>query len=149
MQRSSSKHGKPYRKRNTLTINFFEPGDVPQPPDKVKIDHLEATIYPERWRIKVNIHVTPFKVRPSLAIALVTTLDDAASEAGEKVDIVSYMDVIETMHRKMEFTMHLSGVDDPHGDYVLKCRLYYDRNIHQPHDEKQIELAIPEHDLED
>lgn len=122
-----------------MTISFFEPGDVPQPPEKVKIEHLATSIYEDRWRVKVVVHVTPFQVRPSLAMVVLTNEE-------EEMQVVSELTIIETMHAKMEFTLHIRNVADPAGEYVLKIRLYYGEDIHTPFDEKQHAFSIPELD---
>ncbi len=128
-----------------MTINFFQPGDVPQPPDKVKIELLEASAYPDGWRVKVEIHVTPFQKRPSLEIALIKR-DDA--DTGK---IVANLSIIETMHPKMEFTMHIRNVDTPAGEYVVKTVLFFrespDEGVLEneplvPVDEQSFELTI-------
>jgi hypothetical protein len=118
-----------------VTINFFAPGEIPQPPELVKIEAFNVEIYPDRWRLKVNINLTPFRVRPNVAIALVRN--------GESVQVVADMTIIETMHNKMEFTMHIRGMDDPMGSYTLKARLYYQQGVHEPTDEVQLPVEIP------
>lgn len=117
-----------------MTINFFEPDAIPQPKEQVKIEHLETFVHEDRWRVKATIHITPFQVRPNLAIVLLT----------EEMEVVSELSVIETMHAKMEFTLHIRNVADPAGDYVLKVRLYYGEDIQTPFDEKQHRFSIPE-----
>ncbi len=102
-----------------MTISFFEPGDVPQPPDKVKIELLEAEPHSEGWRVKINIHVTPFQQRPNLEINLLKQMVDGSANS------VANFSIIETMHPRMEFTMHIRGVDDPYGDYQLQTMLFY------------------------
>ena len=118
-----------------MTINFWEPDDVPKPRDEVKIEKMEATIYRDRFRIRVNLWVTPFLERPSLAVAL---LDEPQNR------VVAEMNIIETMHRKMEFTMHLRGIPgDPAGTYHMKARLYYDQDIAAAYDQGEISIEIP------
>jgi len=117
-----------------MTISFFEPNEIPQPKDKVKIELFTAHIYPDRWRVKVDIHVSAFQVRPNLGVVL---LKDQ-----EAIEVIADMAIIETMHHKMEFTLHIRRVDDPQGNYVLKTRLYYD-DIHAPNDAAEIKLHIP------
>ncbi len=101
-----------------MTINFFEPGDVPQPPDNVKIELLEVEPYPDKWRVKLRVHVTPFLQRPNLEIVLWREV------SGEERPIAN-LSIIETMHPRMEFTMHIRGVPDPVGDYRVSANLYY------------------------
>ncbi|MFP4321291.1 MAG: hypothetical protein ACLFTK_02455 [Anaerolineales bacterium] len=121
-----------------MTINFFAPDDVPQPPDKIKIERLAAEVQPDRWRVTISVAVTPFQVRPNLAIVLLRDVP-----AGEPAQVVADLSIIETMHATMEFTMHIRHVDDPQGDYVLKTRLYYQENIHAPQDEKSMMVQVP------
>jgi len=97
-------------------IDFFEQKDVPQPRDQIKIESLEAKPYPDGWRVRLKIDVTPFQDRPNLEISLKNT-------EGRQV---SQLTVIETMHRHMEFTVHIRGVTTPVGSYTLGVGLYYD-----------------------
>jgi hypothetical protein len=128
-----------------MTISFFEPGDVPQPPDEVKIEHFVANVYPDRQRVKVELHVTPFQERPSLEIKLFR-------QENNKQQAIATASVVETMHPRMEFTLHIRGVDDPAGDYALHAMLYYREIAEQdnpelpapePQDEKEIMLTVP------
>ncbi len=102
-----------------MTISFFEPGDVPQPPDKTKIEHMNAIPSQDGWRVKIEIHVTPFLQRPNVEIVLLRLVN-----GGEPFPVAD-LSIVETMHPRMEFTMHLRGVDDPMGDYSLNAMLYY------------------------
>jgi hypothetical protein len=99
-----------------MNIDFSESGAVPQPRDKVRIERLEARPYPDGWRVKITIDVTPFQERPSLEIRV---------RRGENHHIAE-LSVIETMHRHMEFTVHIRGVSSPAGEYVAEVDLYYD-----------------------
>ncbi|HLY28086.1 MAG TPA: hypothetical protein VKQ72_17200 [Aggregatilineales bacterium] len=96
-------------------IDFFAPSDVPQPPDKIVVEKLEAKPYPDGWRVRVSVDVTPFQQRPNLEIQV-------RSAEGR---VVSELSVIETMIRHMEFTMHLRGLASPRGSYMLTASLYY------------------------
>lgn len=125
-----------------MTINFFQPGDVPQPPDKVKIELLEASVYPDGWRVKVEIHVTPFQKRPSLEIALIKRED---VDTGK---IVANLSIIETMHPKMEFTMHIRNVDTPTGDYLVKTALFFREAPEEGELENKPLVAIDEQSIE-
>jgi hypothetical protein len=118
-----------------MTINFLAPGEIPQPKDKVKIEYFAADVYPDRWRIKVELRLTPFMMRPNVAIALLQT--------GDSPNVVADMTIIETMHNNMEFTMHIRGVDDPQGHYTLKARLYYEEGVMHPTDAAELPLDVP------
>jgi hypothetical protein len=121
-----------------MTISFFEPDAIPQPKDKVKIEYLAAGVQPDRWRIKIEIHVTPFQVRPNLAVALLRD-----SGEGDNPLVVGDMTIIETMHNKMEFMLHIRGLPDPHGHYRLKTRLFYEQGVHHPTDEREVAVYVP------
>ncbi|NJL93407.1 MAG: hypothetical protein HC915_06585 [Anaerolineae bacterium] len=128
-----------------MSINFFEPGDVPKPRDQIRIERIESSLYADRRRLKVTIHVTPFLERPNLAVRLITTEDEPHT--------VGEMNIIETMHRKMEFTLHLRSNTDPAGDYLLQARLYYQNLLEADEtealtptivDEQAVPVSIPQ-----
>ncbi len=104
-------------------INFFESSDIPQPRDKIKIERVDVRPYPDGWRAKVVIDVTPFQERPSLEIVVDTILGQRVAE----------LSVIETMHRHMEFTIHIRGLSSPVGEYRAGVDLYYEDNQHPQH----------------
>ena len=116
-----------------MEINLFnDPNLVPQPRRKVKIEQLSATPYRDRFRVKVNLKLTPFQERPNLLIT--------ARRADGR--LVSDLDVIATMHFDNEFTMHIRGLDEPSGDYTLRAELYYEsRNPPQDAVETKFEIA--------
>ncbi len=114
-----------------MNINFFESNDVPQPKDKVKIERLEAQPYPDGWRVKVIVEVTPFQVRPNLEIRV-------KSMEGR---VISELSVIETMHRHMEFTVHIRGVSSPVGQYAAEADLFYDTPT-APQDQRSFPFTI-------
>jgi hypothetical protein len=117
-----------------MDIPIFPTNRTPQPRETVRIEELEVIPYPDRFRVYIHIAVTPFLERPNLLLA-------ARNEAGQ---IVSELNVIETMHHDMEFTMHLRGVDDPAGNYTLSVDLFYERRL-PPHDQRICTFIIPEH----
>jgi hypothetical protein len=63
-------------------LNFFESTDIPQPRDKIKIESVDAQPYPDGWRVKLVIRVTPFQERPSLEIAIDTITGGLSSPVG-------------------------------------------------------------------
>ncbi len=100
-----------------MDIQFFDNGDlVPKPRDEIKIESLNATPYPDRFRVFLEIKVTPFQERPNL---LVTVHDEDDKLVGE-------LNIIETMHANMEFTLHIRGKEDPAGAYSVTAELFYD-----------------------
>jgi hypothetical protein len=113
-------------------IDFFNPSDVPQPRDKIKVEKLEAVPYPDGWRVKVIVDVTPFQERPNLEIKVRSTGDRLVSE----------LSVIETMIRHMEFTVHIRGVSSPVGDYIAQASLYYGEDITQIQHHMEVPFTI-------
>ncbi|HEX2905756.1 MAG TPA: hypothetical protein VHO69_02770 [Phototrophicaceae bacterium] len=116
-----------------MEIPIF-PSDRPlQPKDQIKIEQLVITPYRDRFRVHVHIQVTPFQERPNL---LLVARDDQNR-------IVSELNIIETMHHDMEFTLHLRGLTDPAGSYTLLAELFYEtRNPSQ--DRRTEPFTIPE-----
>ena len=116
-----------------MEINLFNDASlVPQPKHKVKIETFTVSPYADRFRIKVQLKLTPFQERPNLVIA-------AHRLDGRQV---SDLDIIATIHYDNEYTMHLRGLNDPAGRYVLTAELYYETR-NPPQDRRQIEFDIP------
>lgn len=116
-----------------MEINLFNDASLaPQPRDKVKIEDFGVALYADRFRVKVNLKLTPFQERPNLVLT-------ARRSDGL---LVSDLDVIATMHYDNEFTMHIRGLDEPSGEYTLSADLYYETRD-PPQDRRQINFTIP------
>lgn len=96
--------------------------------------------YPDRYRVFVEINVTPFRDRPNLILAL-RDLDGR---------IITELSIIETMHAAMEFTMHLRNLTtpDPSGEYTLTVDLFYETR-NPPQDQRVVTVEIPPADSDD
>jgi hypothetical protein len=116
-----------------MDINFFSSDAVPKPKNDIRIEELEVVPYPDRFRVYIHIKVTPFQERPNLLLVA----------HDENDHIVSELNVIETMHHDMEFTMHLRGVDDPTGVYTLTVDLFYETK-NPPQDRRIESFSVPE-----
>lgn len=83
-------------------------------PEETHITSLSAEPYPDGYRLRVNIQITPFQKRPHIEV----TLKDAN---GAEVASAS---IVEPMGWKLEFTMHIraEGLKNP---YTLEAKLYY------------------------
>ena len=115
-----------------MDIPLFPTSGPPQPRDKIHIEQLEIMPYPDRFRVYVHLVVTPFQERPNLLLV--------AHDENDR--LVSELNIIETMHHDMEFTMHLRGVDDPAGLYTLTADLFYETR--QPPQDRRIEtFSVP------
>jgi hypothetical protein len=77
--------------------------------------------------------VTAFLERPNLILV--------AHDEQDK--IVSELNVIETMHHDMEFTMHLRNITEPAGTYTLTADLFYETR-NPPQDRRIEAFEIPE-----
>jgi hypothetical protein len=108
-----------------MDIPLYPDGFAPKSKDEVQIEEIEIAVYPDRFRVFVHIRVTPFSERPNL---ILTARNAHGKIAGE-------LNIIETMHFDMEFTMHLrTGGQDPAGKYTLQADLFYEsRNPPQSH----------------
>jgi len=113
-------------------IFFFDSEEPLHPPAEVEITTLTAEPYPDGTRVRLNLTITPFQQRPSLEIY------------ARKVDgpTVAEMSVIETMTPNLEFTLHLRGVADTTGDYILRAELYYTDRA-SPQHVREIAFSIP------
>lgn len=116
-----------------MDIPLFPSDKIPQPRENIRIEELEITPYPDRFRVHIHILVTAFLERPNL-ILLARDEDD---------QIVSELNVIETMHHDMEFTMHLRNRTDPAGIYTLTADLFYETR-NPPQDRRIEAFEIPE-----
>lgn len=104
-----------------MDIFFSDPNEVPLPPNEVRIRVLKAEPWPDRQRLHVHLEVDPFQKRPSLE--LVVHNPDSSEIANTSI--------IETMDRKIEFTMHLRG-ERPPGTYTIRAELFYSEPVPEP-----------------
>jgi hypothetical protein len=96
-------------------VDFFLPEDHLQrmTPEETRITALSAEPYPDGYRLRVNIEMTPFQKRPHLEV----TLKDANN------DEVASSSIVEPMSWKIEFTMHVRG--ELRNPYTLEAKLFY------------------------
>lgn len=96
-------------------MDFFLPEDALQrmTPEETRITSLTAQPYPDGYRLRVNIEMTPFQKRPHLEVVL----NDADGEE------VASSSIVEPMGWKIEFTMHIRG--ELNNPYTLEATLFY------------------------
>ena len=96
-------------------MDFFLPEDHLQrmTPEETHITSLTAQPYPDGYRLRVNIEMTPFQKRPHLEVVL--------SDANH--DEVASSSIVEPMGWKIEFTMHIRG--ELNNPYTLEAKLFY------------------------
>lgn len=82
-------------------------------PEETKIISLSAQPYPDGYRLRVDMELTPFQKRPYIEV----TLRDAEG------DEVASTNIVEPLSWKIEFTMHIRG--ELHNPYTLSAKLYY------------------------
>lgn len=109
-----------------------------RPRDEVRIERVAATPYPDRYRVHVEVEVTPFREQPNLEIAITDQNGRAAATAT----------VVALMGFKVAFNLHLRGVDDPAGSYAVRVQLYYE-DVTSPQDTYEAPLVIPPSDASD
>lgn len=108
-----------------MDLFFSDPNEIPLPPDEVRILELKAIPWPDRQRVQVYLETTPFQKRPSGEITI-------TNASGEELAFIS---IIETIGRKMEFTMHLRGAD-PVEPFSLLAELFYYQQEERPEGEE-------------
>ena len=96
-------------------MDFFFPEDnlTRMTPEETHITALSAEPYPDGYRLRVNIEITPFQKRPHVEVML----SDAAG------DEIASTSLIEPMSWKLEFTMHVRG--ELNNPYTLEAKLFY------------------------
>lgn len=82
-------------------------------PEETRIIGLSAKPYPDGYRLRVNMEITPFQKRPVIEAALFDADENEAAAAS----------IVEPMSWKLEFTMHVRG--ELRNPYTLSARLYY------------------------
>jgi hypothetical protein len=97
-----------------MDIFFNDPDEIPLPPKEVRIRKLTAEPWPSGKLIHVYMEVDPFQKRPNADLYI-------RNESGE---IAAATSIIESMHRKMELTMHLPDANPGEG-YTLDVKLYF------------------------
>jgi hypothetical protein len=82
-------------------------------PEETHITSINAEPYPDGYRARVNIEITPFQKRPHIDVAL---LDAHGDE-------IASTTIVEPLTWKMEFTMHIRG--ELNNPYTLEAKLFY------------------------
>ncbi len=97
-----------------MDIFLSDPSEIPLPPSEIRIRDLQVKPGPARDRVQVYLEVDPFQRKPNLDI----TIYDL-----EGLEIAG-TSIIESMVRKMEFTM-LFRRKVGTGEYRLVSTLFY------------------------
>ena len=93
-----------------------DPGNIPLPPDEMRFKEVkvEPVLDNGPVRLRVYIETTAFTQRPYLEVTLNNRNGDEIASAS----------VIEPIHTKNVFTMHLRG-EQQSGKFNLLARLFY------------------------
>ncbi len=96
-------------------MDFFFPEDSlnRMTPEETRILTLSAEPYPDGYRLRVNLGITPFQKRPHIEVVL-------SDADGNEIASTS---LIEPMSWKLEFTMHIRG--ELNNPYTVNAKLYY------------------------
>ena len=97
-----------------MDIFFADPTEIPLPPDEVRIRELRADPWGDGRRVRVYLELDPFQVRPNADLVI-------RDEQGQEI---AHANIIESMDRKIEATMHLRG-ELKSASYTLDVTLYY------------------------
>ena len=112
-------------------MDFFFPEDDLQrmTPEETHITSLAAEPYADGERVRVNMEITPFQVRPYIEIAV-------TDAGGNEVATAS---IVEPMGWKLELTMHLRGAR--HSPFKIEARLFYPDGPHAEPATRTFEVA--------
>ena len=99
-----------------MDIFFHDPDEVRLPPEEVRLREMQVTPLPDGRRVKIFLELTPFMKRPNVDVSI-------TAASGKEVARTS---ILETMSRKLEFTMHLREIE-PGSEYTLESIVYYQR----------------------
>jgi hypothetical protein len=96
-------------------MDFFFPEDNlnRMVPEETNIIALSAEPYPDGYRVRVNLQITPFQKRPHLDVLL-------KNAEGEEIASTT---IVEPLSWKIEFTMHIRG--ELNNPYTIEAKLYY------------------------
>jgi hypothetical protein len=119
-------------------MEFFFPEDnlKRSSPEETRILSLTVEPYEDLKRVRVNIEMSPFEVRPHLEL----TLTDKDSQ---EISTVSF---VEPMAWRLEFTMHLRA-EPADGPLELEARLYYPDGPEAEPERVRFELHSPHRGL--
>ena len=101
-----------------MDIFFTDPGEIPLPPDEVRIRDLEVVPYPDGRRVRVLIELTPFQKYPSGEVTITDSL-------GTPVAVTSF---IEAITPKLELTLHLRAANAT-GKYNVTTMIFYSQEL--------------------
>jgi hypothetical protein len=103
-----------------MDIYLSDPSEIPLPPSEVRIRDLQVKPGSDFDRVHIYLEVDPFQLKPNFDI---TIFDQEGLE-------IAGTSIIESMVRKMEFTMLFRKKMDS-GNYRLNSTLFY-VEIEQP-----------------
>jgi hypothetical protein len=84
-----------------MDIFLQDPGEIPLPPDEVRIRELTITPHAGRNQVEIYLEVDPFQRRPSIDLEILDSIQSTLASTS----------IIESDQRKMSLVMHLkSGV---------------------------------------
>ncbi|HSL31215.1 MAG TPA: hypothetical protein VK900_18580 [Anaerolineales bacterium] len=114
-------------------MDFFLPEDHLQrlTPEETRITSLAAAPYPDGYRLRVNIEMTPFQKRPHLEVMLSDAIGDE----------VASISIVEPLSWKIEFTMHIRG--ELRNPYTLEASLFYPDGPSAPSQSYQFSVEPP------
>lgn len=115
-----------------MDLFFAEPDEVPLPPEEVRIREFRVEPWSDGRRVRITLVVDPFQTRPSAEVVIKNNLDEVVAEAM----------VIESITRKIEFTMHLR-LPEPAGLYCAQAVLFFQR-LPEVNEDEPAPVEIPE-----
>jgi hypothetical protein len=117
---------------NDSVDSFFPQEDLQRvEPGGTRILSLEVETYPDGERVRVQIRMTPFQVRPHIEVTIIDANGDEVATAS----------IVEPLSHKLEFTMHLRGASA--GPFRLEATLFYPEGPKQDPVVQLFDVAAP------
>jgi hypothetical protein len=101
-----------------MDLLFPDPDVEPLPPEEVRIQNITLDPFPDGCRIRVDLELTPFLMKPHGEIQI-------TDQSGR---IVAETSFIEAVTPKFEMILHLKSFD-PDGEYLASITLFYSQEV--------------------
>lgn len=112
-----------------MDLNFVDPAEAPVPPEEVRVRSIEIKPMADGRRLRVQLDLTPFHERPSLAVRVF----------GPRGETVAATNIIETLDPRLEFTLHLR---EPAGTGEYRMRVEAGYREGDPVDVKEVDFRL-------
>ena len=116
-------------------MNMFlhDPNEIRLPPEEVRLTKVQVMPHLEDRQVKIHLELTPFMKRPNIEVII-------TSSNGREV---GHVNILETMLRILEFTVHLRQVEVAE-DLRMETTVYYQKLPEPSAGDTPIEVPLPD-----